>query len=765
MAVRRIGFGVVLMLLLTACGGGGGGSKGPEYSISISPGSITFDGAQFAAIPLQTVTVNYKGDGVIVGTLPGQFQPSWLTVHSAGTSAGSASFMIQATPGSLQPGTHSFTLRFVTGKADGSSAVYRDLPVTLNLREGFSTTVSEIRFTAVEGTNVLTPNAGLPITITGENIAWTAQAPAWLRLSQVSGSARGTITATVNAQGMAQGRYQEWIVFRDSISGREIRVLAVMEIMEPRFVVSAQEFNVTIDPQTVDAATRFTFQISDTGLGQNAAKTFAWTATSGSPLLRVTPTSGNTSTTATLTVELNRDQLNAIRTGESIQAITIATRSYDTFYVRFRLTTRMPRAGAAFPYVLAAGTPTTVSLAGADILAEDLGRVRLNRQPLSAFPGATAALTSTSEIALSLPAMTAGTYDVSFDNALGLSRSRATLKVINTSAPGAGEISSSGNRVKLLFDRVRNRLLAVDTLEGEIERYEWNGSQWTTLPAIALPGLLDAALLRDGKQAVATAAGGLTMLDLDSGDASLDPGTAHLDCPSSSPLNTAVTEQGLLFASVSGYICGPNPYSIGAYSDIQELDLLSGYMDNPVPLDNLMTWFANDAALATSGDGRYLVLGENGTSGGRYGVFDTRTREFFDRGDSFRFGLAYYYRLDVDRAGSKVVVNNQIVRNRSGATLGLLPANAAASISADGTRAYIYVHGAGGTGHIEVIDLTTPVGNQEYPQLGADIPVPSDLGAPGGVSGNVTSFDAALSTDERLLFVSGSTRIVAIALP
>jgi hypothetical protein len=144
------------------------------------------------------------------------------------------------------------------------------------------------------------------------------------------------------------------------------------------------------------------------------------------------------------------------------------------------------------------------------------------------------------------------------------------------------------------------------------------------------------------------------------------------------------------------------------------------------------------------------------------------TRTVIDRGDSFRFPQYYYYRLELDRTGTKVLINNYEMRNRAGTGLGWLPFNSAAALSADGTRAYVYI-GSGTTGQVKILDTSTAVGSGNvFPQIGADIPVTSDMGLPDNNSPynpNYVSFGMALSADEQLLFISGSTRIVAIDLP
>src|SRR5262245_38456897 len=65
-------------------GGGGGGSEGggvggDDTSISLSTNSITLNvDAGSTDFPSSKVTANFRGAGVVVGTLPGQTMPSWL---------------------------------------------------------------------------------------------------------------------------------------------------------------------------------------------------------------------------------------------------------------------------------------------------------------------------------------------------------------------------------------------------------------------------------------------------------------------------------------------------------------------------------------------------------------------------------------------------------------------------------------------------------------------------------------------------------------
>ncbi len=133
---------VLFAFVLAACGGGGGGGSsggggggGTSYSISVSPTTVALNALTNGPAVTQNVTVSFVGEGVIVGTLPGIAVPGWLSVGTVSQTTNSAVFSLNATTSGI-PGTYPITLRFVTGKADGSSTVYTDVPVTFVLQAG-----------------------------------------------------------------------------------------------------------------------------------------------------------------------------------------------------------------------------------------------------------------------------------------------------------------------------------------------------------------------------------------------------------------------------------------------------------------------------------------------------------------------------------------------------------------------------------------------------------------------------------------------------
>jgi hypothetical protein len=171
--------------------------------------------------------------------------------------------------------------------------------------------------------------------------------------------------------------------------------------------------------------------------------------------------------------------------------------------------------------------------------------------------------------------------------------------------------------------------------------------------------------------------------------------------------------------------------------------------------------------VAASGDGRYIAM--SGIEGGMYyALFDLRTRTYVAPRTDLRAGR----QMQLDSEGTKVLMHgfyDTVIRNRAGVIQGKLPANQGARISPDGTRALIHVHGANGTGFLQLYDISVAVGpTATFSPVGSPIPVPFDMGTVDIYSvpnSYVSNFGLEWSADSEIAFVSGSTRIVAIRLP
>jgi len=789
---RWIALGL-LVVVTAGCGGGGGGGGGtptPTYTISLTTQALNFSGAELTTIPPQAVGVTFSGAGIVVGTLPGQTQPGWLVLEAYNQSSPTqVSFPIRVVTAGLAPGTYSTTLRFVTGDANGNNAVFADLGVTLTLREGFKVTQTgaipgplNLAFNGVvSGATIVTPQTGHAVEVRGEGIAWSVQpgAPTWIRVTPSSGSAAGTATVTAVTAGLAAGPHTGNIVFRDATSSRDVTVSVVLNMSYPTTSITLTDTTYDVDNTTDVSGTHGSFVVTDTSGGQNGTTFFDWDidfrylSISTTPFpLTASPMSGTTFGPATtVALNLDSDVLNGLPTGTytlpfafKVEPSTCCS-SYEVLSPQ--VTVRMPRLGTAVPYQIPANAATTIRLIGEDLRDEDLPRLQLDGQPLP--PSHTATRVSALEIDLAVPALAAGQHTITFSNTLGLPRSVVELLVYTPpSDPAGADLPGTGNRVQLVYDDARARLYAVDLglngpSEGELERYEWNGTQWVDLGALAAPGIRSAVKMRDGRRLAISATAGVSTLNLNSPTSlTLLTDAAYLKCGFGSPNELAVGEAGNVFMTVWGNPCIP-------YGHIVEYDLLNDSHDNPrgATYYGSQSLFYPGGLVAASGDGRYVAMSAIGHSGVDFALLDLRTRTYAVPKTQLMGGRG----MQLDAAGTKVLLHgypNTVIRDRTGATQGNLPANAGARISPDGTRALIHVHGANGTGFLQLYDVSTAVGESAtYPTVGTPIPVPFNMGTPDtNIPGSyVSSFGLEWSADSEIAFVSGSTRIVAIRLP
>lgn len=198
----------------------------PTPSIGLNTTSLGFAGTVGGTNPTaQTIAVSNVGGGTLSWTA--SENAAWLALSpTSGTNNGIVTASVNLT--GLTAGTYNAT---VTVSASGVTA--KTLPVTLTITAttagatiGFSPT--SLTFTGtVGGTNP----AAKPISISntgGSTLSWTASDNiAWLTLSPVSGTNRGTVTASVNMTGLAAGTYNGIITVTASGSTNSPRQIPV----------------------------------------------------------------------------------------------------------------------------------------------------------------------------------------------------------------------------------------------------------------------------------------------------------------------------------------------------------------------------------------------------------------------------------------------------------------------------------------------------------------------------------------------------------
>ena len=160
LSIVRLSLPLLLSAALAACGGGGGGGDGGSSgggggtTLSLDSSALSFhafagDQNQVS----QTIHVSWSGSGVagyVVGTLPGQTLPGWLSVTAQGNSSPS-SVIVSISGAFTIPGSHySTTLRVATGDANANVLKTADFTVSVDVVASPTVSPQSGSFTWVE---------------------------------------------------------------------------------------------------------------------------------------------------------------------------------------------------------------------------------------------------------------------------------------------------------------------------------------------------------------------------------------------------------------------------------------------------------------------------------------------------------------------------------------------------------------------------------------------------------------------------------------
>jgi hypothetical protein len=318
-SIRRIFTLATMCALLAACGGGGGdgggnnnppgGNNPPNYTVEVSPESVQFSALARGTLPAaQDVTATFNGEGLVVGTLPGTTLPSWLNVSVVGSTTSSpAQVRFSVTTTGTTADSLSTTIRFVTGKADGSQVVTKDVQVTYRITDPLDVDVTNLEFDATTGTTA----APRTVQVLGSGTSWTASSDQpWLTLSRTSGTDSGPLEITAAAASLSAGVHTAELRLEDTLSST-VRTVPVT------FHVSANRWNVARTGVQLLAFTDSAARPAQVVVTNDGGTSATWTATANVPWLVVTPSGASGDT---LTIEPD-----AIAASLGADAIHIAT--------------------------------------------------------------------------------------------------------------------------------------------------------------------------------------------------------------------------------------------------------------------------------------------------------------------------------------------------------------------------------------------------------------------------------------------------------
>lgn len=307
---------LLVAALLTACGGGGGGggdgggnptTPAASPALTFNPATVT---ASVAAGTSQTLNViasvvrpaDFANAGTVFATLTdttGVIQPTAQVVRDSDTQYHA---VLQTAP-ALAAGNYKGNFSVKLCRDNGCASQFPGSPMTLPYditvvpagSASFSA-VSAMPLTASAQLGGAAPAAGT-VNITAIGRTWTAGTggAAWLKLSAASGSGNAALGVSYDAAGLSPGQYATTLTITAS-DGQKAELPVALTVLPSGLVLGSNSV-------TFNAVNGAPIASQIVSLDTDNKLSAAWTASSSSAWLKVSPTAGATPATTVLTVD------------------------------------------------------------------------------------------------------------------------------------------------------------------------------------------------------------------------------------------------------------------------------------------------------------------------------------------------------------------------------------------------------------------------------------------------------------------------------
>lgn len=764
----RSGVALALLGLLAGCGGGGGGggSEGMQIRFDRSSLSLTAQENDSAGVGAQVILATASGgsasDSLYVGAEvqgTGVLQPIAVEIDTGARTA-----RITVAPNTSQPvGTYSGTVRLLACKDQLCATHHAGSPFTVSyttvITPRFKASAASLSFTAVEtvqpAAQVL--QVTLPQGVAGSTAAveYGAGVSPWLQVT-----AQGQDYAVRPQAGLAVGDYSA--VLRLEAGGTHAPVRIPVQVRISAGLVVPVEQAITIDSRSPASAAAGELAIG-VAAGVNAGQ---WAATSSQPWLRLVSSTGALGTALRWQIEPQAflGLLNQATHDASVTVTAPGTGLASQTW-RLRLTKDMAELVGSDALPVLAGEAGELVLYGR--------RLDQLQQPASQVVGTgfvpqQVNLRSANMISVQVPALVAGSYEVTLQTASGLPTRAVRLHVLAPQERQQVWVNTSGQKGALLWDAVNGTAFAVDLAQRAVLRIEPTtgpGGDALALSSRTVPGLAGIALSPDRRSLIATTESGqlLTLSPQDLATLSTrDLGrTVGPQWPAHLP--QVVTGDAWLLAT------GGNQWA-----PVLSYDLLRSAVA-PLNGSSSYTFYSGPWGLVSPNGQRALVTQTAGLSPAP-GLL---RRDAVDGALSTvptSSAPSFFYQVASDRRGTRWVLDNRMVVDFDLNTLGELPQQIngnwialTAAISRDGSRTYVYtVNGTVSDSMIFVFDTRVAVGaGRQFPLLGQIQPwlSPSCLSPNTSDSCNGYASRMVLMDDDRTLMLAGDRRIGLVPVP
>jgi uncharacterized protein (TIGR03437 family) len=276
--------------------------------LTVSSPSLTFAATLGGSPPAkQTLTVSSSTTGVSFTASASVTTPSggtWLSITPSGSLQTSQGIQVSVNQSGLAAGTYSGDIVLA---ASGNTLT---VPVSLVVGNGSTTgnvtvSASTLSFSAVAGGSAPATQTLTVSSASGAaGVSFTAAASStggWLSVSPTSATTQATLTVSVNQANLSGGNYSGSITITPAGGTAVVVQVGLSVVSQPSILVSPATLTFAFQAGSGGSVTPGQVTITASGGTAN----FQASASSTGNWLSVTPTSGSTSSTATLTVQVN----------------------------------------------------------------------------------------------------------------------------------------------------------------------------------------------------------------------------------------------------------------------------------------------------------------------------------------------------------------------------------------------------------------------------------------------------------------------------
>ncbi len=756
-----------LVVALGACGGGGGGGGGGSSNnglrLTVDSSRVDFtvlEGAP-AGQGAQTVTARLSGgsgnESVFIGvdaTGQGVLLPIGVTIDTVART-GVASVAPNA---ALAAGTYNGTLRVLACLDAACNSPISGSPFTINygttVQPRFKASVNSLAFASAESvrpaaqTVALTLPAG--VSAATYNVRYSGPNAGWLLVE------RSGLNYTVRPEAdLLAGSYSADIEFDAGATQPRVTVRVQHVVSTGLVVQPLVEARITsTSPASANSGAVMVSAAPGVGPG-------TWTATSLSPWLRLSSTTGALGTP--LQWSIDPEGFKALPNGASTDAqVFVASGTTLTPQV---LTLRLSKDVAEFQ-----GIDTLAVLAGeaGEVLIHGrlLDEAGLQQRVVaSGFTPGALTVRSPRLLSLQVGALAAGSYTLTLPTASGLPTRSVQLQVLAPVDRGAQVVATTGIKGGAQWDPITQSLFVHNISQSSVMRFQLGGSvaqPSATVSSRVIAGLMGIALSPDRRSVIAITATG-TLLRLS---------TQDLSTQTSTELGRTVAEGTsvglpLLVTGDQRLLMSQGSQWAGAlYVDLETDRVL------PLPTGNF-TFYSGPWGRVSPNGQRALIVQTAGLSPAppllRRDAADGLLSPVVGNAPSF------FYRGASDRRGTRWVLDGRVYTYDMVQQGMLQPVppdgwfGQEAVMSRDGSRTYLYTRNAVlSQSRIFALDTGASLGTgYVFPSLGTLEPwlEPSCSNQVQNESCNGYATRVVLTDDDRTLLLIGDRQLAVVPIP